>query len=96
MLLLPAAPMLAADDTAPPRGAQWRPWSSLDSEQRQLLSQFESRWGELPPQRQFALSRGAARWARMNADEKARASDRFRRWRNLDDRRRDADPRALE
>jgi len=92
VVLLSGAPLLAAEDISEPPAASMPsagvPWSSLDSGQRQLLAQFESRWSELPPQRQFALSRGAARWARMDAGEKERATDRFRRWRDLGDERR--------
>ena len=100
MLLLSGAPVLAADDTAaaataaaPSAGV---PWSSLDSQQRQLLAQFESRWGDLPPQRQFALSRGAARWLQMNADEKARATRPLPSLARPVGTAPRADPRALE
>ena len=73
VLLLSGAAVLAADDHPAPallrRPPQASPGPASTANSSSCSTQFESRWGELPPQRQFALSRGAARWLQMNDDE---------------------------
>ena len=84
VLLMSGAPLLAAEDAPTPSfaaaPAAGVPWSSLDSEQRQLLSQFESRWGELPPR---APVRTVARCCALGAHEPRRKIAGHRPFRSL-------------
>ena len=55
----PAAAPAAAAPAAP------KAWSSMSTEQQQLLHGYQDKWDSLPPERQQALVNGSQRWLSM-------------------------------
>jgi len=45
-------------------------WSSLSTQEQQILARFHDRWAQLPPGRQLKLRNGARRWAAMTPEQR--------------------------